>query len=178
MVRLVLALTVMLSGCTTSSAPDSDETGTQGRPPRSTSANCPVTEPSPADTYPTQIAGTQEREWYGSDGLWVDLHNFALAAVPGQDGLRVKHAWWTGDDSGGASDRSGPPELHATRLDGSDDADGSVGGYARADGLAWWPAVLTFPTPGCWRVTGEVDDRTLQFVVRIVPQSERATGGP
>jgi hypothetical protein len=29
------------------------------------------------------------------------------------------------------------------------------------------PAGLTFPTTGCWRITGAVGDARLEFVVRV-----------
>jgi len=29
-------------------------------------------------------------------------------------------------------------------------------------------SALIFPTPGCWQVTGKVDDQSLTFVVRAV----------
>jgi hypothetical protein len=44
-------------------------------------------------------------------------------------------------------------------------------GYAYAPGRpprGSWASAVKFPSEGCWRITGRVDDVTLTYVVRVV----------
>lgn len=164
----VLCLVVPMmtvAACSTSTEPAEPEAPSDQDPSGAAEA-CPVTDPSPSDTYPRALR-QQAGEWYGTDGLWVDLHNFALDMEPRQGEFRVKHAWWTGGASGNGSQESGAPEVRATKVNGAGEIRGGTGGSAHAEGFTWWPTELTFPSPGCWSVTGELGGQAVRFVVEV-----------
>jgi hypothetical protein len=128
-------------------------------------AACPVTLPMSPDIYPEALRDQEGKTtWYGDDQLWVDLGEFYSPARVG-DAVVVKHAWWTVDSSGDATLEGGPPTVRATRLDGPGRGVATLRGHSD-DGQSWWPAVLRFPEPGCWLVTGTRDDTVVRVVVK------------
>jgi hypothetical protein len=42
----------------------------------------------------------------------------------------------------------------------------------RTAGTLFQPASLIFPTPGCWEVTGHLDQDHLTFIVRVIARSD------
>jgi hypothetical protein len=128
---------------------------------------CPVTRFSDkpfVPPYPYREKPQMDGSWFGSDGLWI---------VPFQDGeirgLREKMGWWRA----GYDWRTEPtPKLKVTgrRLDSQApplDVDGpnavGVRGYPRN----YMMVGLTFPTEGCWEITGHYEDDELTFVVWV-----------
>ena len=128
-------------------------------------AACPVTLPMSPDRYPKALRDQEGKTtWYGDDQLWVDLAGFYDAARV-DDAVRARHAWWTVDSSGEATLEGGPPTVRSTPLDAPGREVATVSGYSD-DSSSWWPTRLTFPEPGCWLVTGELDDTVVRVVVK------------
>jgi hypothetical protein len=126
---------------------------------------CPVTEPN-GNTPPYRkvpVPGS-----YGNDALWTNVWMWGEEGVvlPAYDDhvqddgsiVGLKWAWW----------RYVPGELtiEGHRLDG--DAKPLIGevpdGYG---GTGFQVSGITFPTQGCWEVTGRVGSESLTFVVWV-----------
>jgi hypothetical protein len=127
---------------------------------------CPISEPN--DVHPPdQDAGSGD---FGNDALWTNLAMWGevpgIVEVP-HDGhllpdgrvIELKWAWWrfglgilTID--GRRLDAPAPP-LEAWIPDGYGATGFQVSG-------------ITFPTDGCWEVTGRVRDDSLTFVVQVI----------
>lgn len=81
-------------------------------------------------------------------------------ATIGPDGsIRAKVGWWSGRSgslriTGRRLDRRAPP-LEADVLSGYGD-------------LGFIPTMLTFPTDGCWRITGSIGPTRLAFVLQVM----------
>ncbi|WP_158573970.1 hypothetical protein [Streptomyces triticagri] len=114
-----------------------------------------------------------KRKWYGSDGLWVAEPGLLDPADGGgadKDAYRTKYASITLDGQGRATDERGAPRVEAERLGGggSDSVRGSTGGFATGDGgRQWWPTIIQFPGPGCWRVTETLGATEVRFTVHV-----------
>ena len=81
--------------------------------------------------------------------------------------LQMKFPWWRGVQgelsiAGRRLDTTAPP----LRAD-------IPGGYGASGFQA---SALTFPTPGCWEVTGRVGSASLTFVVDVVKIGDGPTG--
>jgi hypothetical protein len=138
-------------GTVTSDIPDSC--------PVTLSATKPFVPPWPYPARP--YAGGH---WFGSDGLWID-------PPPNGEirGLREKMSWWR---AGYDWHTEPTPKLKVTgrRLDSQApplDVDGP-----NAVGTSGPPrnsimVGLTFPTPGCWEITGHYESDELTFVVWV-----------
>ena len=96
-------------------------------------------------------------DWYGNDALWVRLSTTGV--VPADPGLSVKFPWWravpgkltlSGHLVGGAGTMT-PVVAHGY---------GNVGFQVTG---------MRFSAPGCWAVTGKVQDKTLTVVVWVQP---------
>jgi hypothetical protein len=128
---------------------------------------CPLTQPngnSPSD-FDIEPGG------YGNDALWTNLSMWSeqpgVVAVPDDghmtpDGVihEMKWAWFRYKPGkltieGRRLDAPAPP-LEAWVPDGYGDRGFQVSG-------------LTFPTAGCWEITGRLGDASLTFVVIVVP---------
>ena len=129
---------------------------------------CPITKPNGNEPPTTENVAGRGDGGYGNSYLWTTLwmwgrDGVALSAndshVSESGELReLKWAWYRyveGDLTieGRRIDADAPP-LTARVPDGY----GNVG---------FQPAALTFPTAGCWEVTGHLDGGTLTFVVRV-----------
>jgi hypothetical protein len=98
--------------------------------------------------------------------LWPDgrlragrLPDGGVYAPIGEDGsVRAKQGWWRAV--------TGMLAISGMRLDGgAEPLSADVrDGYG---GRGFQPAELTFPTPGCWRVVGTLDDYRLAYVVSV-----------
>jgi hypothetical protein len=121
---------------------------------------CPVTQPS-GDVPPGETASPRSR-YLGNDGLWTDLYPNPLrprAEDVHKDGsIEIKVPWWRGvwgrlTITGRRLDATAPP-LSAW----------IPTGYGRT---GFQSTAITFPTSGCWEVTGRVGDASLTFVTSI-----------
>lgn len=128
-------------------------------------ATCPVTTPN--GSMPEGQRGFN----HGNGALWVALWwpsgeilggtapDGSMAAIIRPDGsIYAKTGWWRGISGrlsveGERIDAYSPP-LRARVSDG----------YGER---GFQPVGLTFPTEGCWRITGRLGDTTLTFVVRV-----------
>ena len=148
----------------------------------------PVAAPVPAvENCPRTIGSTmvfaepwpQSATWYGSEGLAVMLTpDGTLSTTRPGASLAVKYFWYSGSlASGGdleAYQRGSEAEFvgEVERLDeGPNDAVMSPPTNAGGDSLGAW-TILTgvdFPSPGCWKITGNFRGQTLSFVVETVP---------
>jgi len=139
--------------------------GTPPPPPKPTTPAgaqpCRVTkaEPAPRDVS-AELAGTEAAN--GNGELWaIGLPPAGVLEIEPQDGsLDTKLAWW----------RRVKGDLHVTgeRVD-------APAAPLRADVPAGYPETgfqptgLTFPTQGCWKITGRIGDgRALRFVTLVV----------
>jgi hypothetical protein len=159
--RLLLLLCLLFL----SQASFTQESGT-AKPPR-VAETCPVTNPSdkpfvPPSPYPAEprLGGF----WFGSDGLWI---------IPPENGewqgLKQKMGWWR---HAYAWRKEPTPKLKITgrRLDSQApplDVDGpNAVGVSGSPGN-YMMVGLTFPTPGCWEITGRYENDELTFVVWV-----------
>jgi hypothetical protein len=156
---VIVGVVVVLAACDVHAG--SPDTGPLARPATvtATPTACRVTlagderDPLPEDL----VARSGTTRWYGRGSLW--------AAVPGLDWfgsmdattgrIWMKIGWW----------RLGPGELAiaARRLDGAGTATADVpDGYGETGLQA---TGLGFSSPGCWLVTGRLNDDVVTFIV-------------
>ncbi|MFC4585443.1 hypothetical protein [Sphaerisporangium corydalis] len=96
-------------------------------------------------------------QWFGRDDLWVSLPVAQYEITPDGRGYGLKIGWWRLAE--------GRLKLSATRIGERGTAVTEVpSGYAPT-GLQ--PTGVTFPKPGCWRVTGTLNDTKVGFVLRV-----------
>jgi hypothetical protein len=175
MIRIVLAiaLTVILAGCFFSSEEEGatqtsvvQTTMTSSMPEsNATVESCPITRPN-RDVPPGETVSPGSR-YLGSDGLWTELYPNPLRPRPEdirKDGsIKIKVPWWRGVSGrltivGGRLDANAPPVSAWIPT-----------GYGRK---GFQSTAITFPTSGCWEVTGSVGDASLTFVSLIVEPGE------
>jgi hypothetical protein len=138
-------------------------------------ASCPVTvAPDPPFTPPGPYSDLSFEKyfWYGSEHLWTRLPNDgALSGLPhNPNGYTEKLFWWSKLFSlrdepepalvvfGERLDGQAPP-LIVSRATNASAGDIGIAMVVGAD----------FPTPGCWKVTGQYKKSELSFVVWIAP---------
>jgi hypothetical protein len=82
----------------------------------------------------------------------------SMAIVNADGSIDAKQGWWRG--------APGTLRISGRRLDGSSPPLRAhvPGGYGRT---GFNPAGLTFPTTGCWKVTGRVGSAQLSYVVKV-----------
>ena len=137
---------------------------------------CPVTEPNGAPHPDPQADGDAVPGGYGNEALWTNLWNWGEDGVflpPGDGHIGadgsfngLKWGWWRHVPGelvieGRRLDASAPP-LRAHIPDGYGDLGLQVTG-------------ITFPTIGCWEVTGRLGDASLTFVIRVDYAQSSAT---
>ena len=134
--------------------------------PAADAGTCPVTRSN--GDVPPGFGDPQFEGGYGNDALWTNLWMWSEEGVvlPAHD-LHVqddgsiaglKWAWW----------RYVPGDLtiDGRRLDG--DAKPLIGKVPDGYGDSGFQVSgITFPTPGCWEVTGRVGSASLTFVVWV-----------
>lgn len=133
-------------------------------------SDCPVTQPQ---TTPPEI-GQRLFGWmsaYGNDDLWVGglgqdgIMAFPEGAVHSDGSIGTKLGWWR--------NVSGSVEISGRRLDGraprlhgeGSDGYGNIGFQASG---------VSFPTEGCWELTGRVGDAELTFVTYVISAEAEA----
>ena len=127
-------------------------------------ANCPLAQPGPAPAEIGEQLFGSGRAW-GNDDLWVGglgdggVIDARPVFVADDGSIGWKLGWWRGvsgtlEISGRRQDADAPP-LEASVPEGY----GSTGFQA---------AGVSFPTEGCWEVTGRVGDAQLTFVTYVI----------
>jgi hypothetical protein len=144
---------------------------TASTPPES----CPVTVPQDPLFVPPPPYSEMEFEgyfWYGSNSLWAALPENGVWSELPQDshGYTQKIPWWR---EGYVWNEEPEPPLQVTgeRLDAKAppmEASSANGAYAAEFGSAMMMGA-NFPTPGCWKITGNYEGTELSFVVWIAP---------
>jgi hypothetical protein len=145
-----------------SQASFTQESGT-AKPAR-VAETCPVTNPSdkpfvPPSPYPAEprLGGF----WFGSDGLWI------IPPEKGEwRGLRQKMGWWRQ----GYDWRTPKLKITGRRLDSQApplDVDGPNAVGTGGPPGNYMMVGLTFPTFGCWEITGHDENDELKFVVWV-----------
>ncbi|MDQ5823429.1 MAG: hypothetical protein M3441_04345 [Chloroflexota bacterium] len=137
---------------------------------------CAVTQPSESPfaapaPYRTHAPWTGTF-WYGTNRLWTVLpREGSWSGLPhNPDGYGQKVLWWR---EGYSWTEDPTPQLTVTgqRLDAPAPplhAHKATNAYAEDIGSAMLVGV-SFPTPGCWEITGRVHDQELSFVVWVQP---------
>lgn len=136
--------------------------------PAATPFDCPIT--VPGGKQPPEVANLGRMDGFGNDALWASLVMWSekpgIVMVPDDDHLQpdgrvieMKWAWYryqpgTLEIGGRRLDAPAPP-LEAWIPDGYGDRGFQVSG-------------ITFPSNGCWEITGRVGERCLTFVVLVV----------
>lgn len=156
---------VLICACGASSG------GTSGTPPPS-GGPCPVTTAPPAAVTSPPTAGTgpnpslafragPDAFLYGNDALVVVLPNDATlhpdqpnAGMP----ISVKFGWWRSI--------AGVLIVETRRVDASTAPLAAIAPSGYGD-RGFQVSGLQFPSAGCWRVTGSVAGRSLDFVVNV-----------
>lgn len=133
--------------------------------PVATRADCPVTAPNEYNT-PPDMQGADFEGGYGNDALWTNVWMWGEGWVPVDpehvqaDGSLgdLKWAWY----------RFVPGKLtiEGRRLDGPADPLRAEIPDGYGD-IGFQVSGLTFPTGGCWEVTGRVADASLTFVTWV-----------
>ena len=135
--------------------------------PAAVPETCPVTKFSDnpfVPPYPYPAKPRLVGSWFGSDGLWI---------IPPENGewqgLRQKMGWWR---AGYDRRTESTPKLKVTgrRLDSQApplavDGPNAVG--VSGPPRNYMMVGLTFPTPGCWEITGHDENDELTFVVWV-----------
>lgn len=133
---------------------------------------CPITVGQPGTKPPAAVADPSTLPvpwvdiWYGNDAIWIRLPiGGVLPAMPdpGQSTISTKFPWW----------RVLPGQLTASGvgLDGGGQFSADVRTPGEYGPTGFVPSGLTFDHPGCWRITGSLQGRSLSFVTRVVVQS-------
>jgi len=138
-------------------------------------ADCPLTAPQdPLFTPPSPYSdlGFKGEFWYGYDSLWTAVpQNGIWSGLPhNPEGYTQKVFWWR---DGYVWTAEPQPDLIVTgeRLDASAPplrVSKATNAYASDIGSAMLVGV-DFPTPGCWKITGQYKDAELSFVVWVAP---------
>ncbi|MFF3833043.1 hypothetical protein ACGFU4_11345 [Streptomyces sp. NPDC048511] len=168
-----MGLSVLLAvGCSTATSPQPDmptSSASRQDAPGSAHTACPDTAPVSTSSVPAAVRNFDKKlAWYGVDGLWVAKPRPPDHTGEREEGYRTKYASMTLDDQGRVTDQKGAPRVDVERLDGSGSVRGSTGGFATAEGgRQWWPTVIEFPEPGCWKVTETLGSAEVRFTVHV-----------
>ena len=157
------------SGTPTRAVPSTTTVHSSGPITLADARHCPTTRPNavgPKGVSPAEFFGWGAS--YGNGKLWVGglwpggVINADLQFVDANGAVGMKFGWW----------RAVPGKLRITgrRLDApAPPAQGDVpDGYGETGFQA---SGVTFPTEGCWQITGKVGATTLSFVTFVVKQA-------
>jgi hypothetical protein len=118
---------------------------------------CPITIPN-GSRPPGPTFGA---EFHGNGSIWVGTwHSDVVVWPAGSDGsITTKFGWWRGV--------VGKLQIEGRRLDAP--APPLVGHVPDGYGDSGFQSSgITFPTAGCWQVTGRVGDASLTFVALVL----------
>jgi hypothetical protein len=165
---LLLTTTLILAGCSSEShVSDAPPTAPDRKAPAAllassvagTKGTCPLTLPN-GDMPPGVDVGAN----HGNGRLWTAMwpHNVVIATPHyiGEDGsVWMKWGWWRGV--------TGKLRITGRRLDGEAPPLTAYipDGYGRS---GFQVSGISFPTEGCWEVTGAVGEVKLAFVTLIL----------
>lgn len=133
-------------------------------------ADCPVTVPTAAppeigdQLFGSGSAHGNEDLWVG--GLWPDgiiAVHWSSSFVAADGSIGMKFGWWR--------NVSGELEITGRRLDGSAPPlhAGVPDGYG---GTGFQASGVSFPTEGCWAITGRVGSSHLTFVTLVIKDDD------
>jgi hypothetical protein len=170
-VLLLATPALILAGC----LGGSDATDTQPVVEKKTSATalatsvpatkgtCPLTLPNGITPPDGKAAGMN----HGNGKIWTAMwpHNVVIATpdyIEADGSVGMKWPWWRGV--------KGKLKISGRRLDGKAPPVTPYlpDGYGRS---GFQPSGISFPTEGCWEVTGAVGDAKLTFVTLILKAS-------
>jgi hypothetical protein len=128
---------------------------------------------SPSGGNPPGLGGSS---WYGNGFLWTAVPEGGTLVPPAQligaDGSIAEKWFWF------AANLRGDIVMRGVRLDAAapplkfiESLHGTATGFTGSD---TWASKITFPSFGCWRLTGRVRDIALTFVVNVA----RPEGSP
>lgn len=183
----IIILALLVTGCAGSAAAQvnkvtptsalvkADPTTTPEVTTKVPPADCPVTVPQNPDFVPPEpyspTSPFPDSFWYGTNTLWTLVPvDGVWGGLPSEHGYGQKVFWWR---EGYIWNEEPEPKITVTaeRLDAPaqtfETSDGT-NAYAGDIGSAMLTGV-TFPTEGCWRVTGKYGNAELSFVVWIAP---------
>ena len=129
---------------------------------------CPVTKPSEHPFVPPKPYQTGTGiDWFGTDKLWTYLPR------DGVSGQGEKSIWFSREwsrYSGWIPDKVDTKlTITARRLDADTPPPKiSAGPTFNRDWKAFMLGGISFPTPGCWEITGRYEDAEVQFVQWVV----------
>jgi|SRR5579863_7985032 len=173
MVLRLLALFCLTSLCQPSFAQQSDIV--RGRVPDT----CPVTKPSdhPFVPPPPYRPSPGFAFWFGSDTLWTTLMSDGIS------GQGEKSFWFSQEWShyrGWIPDKVAMKlTITARRLDAPvPPPEISAGPTFNRDWKAFMLGGISFPTPGCWEITGRYEDAQVQYVVWVVSDATAKQAAP
>lgn len=118
---------------------------------------CPITVPN-GSRPPGPTFGA---EFHGNGSIWVGTWHSNVVVWPraGDGSITTKFGWWRGV--------TGNLQIEGHRLDGP--APPLVGHVPNGYGESGFQSSgITFPTEGCWQVTGRVGNASLTFVALVL----------
>jgi hypothetical protein len=124
--------------------------------PPATADACPVTTPN-GNTPPRLKPG----RWYGNGVLWTMLPPGSVIA---DDSLSWKLGWLPTGIGGTLSVQGRRIDARSAPMDVLD----VNWGYNTSNGRGGWASAVVFPSEGCWKITGRVEDVSLSYVVKVV----------
>jgi hypothetical protein len=130
--------------------------------PRATAERCPVTQPRSDRPH-----GPEDDRWYGNDKLWVSLPpGGVLRVAPSQvrpnGALFDKPDWMPTGVTGSLTVRGRRIDAHAPSLRVH-----SVNWGYNSTGRGSWRSAISYPTEGCWKLTGRVRDISISYVLKV-----------
>ena len=161
---LAVALALVLGGCFGGSEQERAKESSGTKTMRGSSEPkkaCPVTRPN--GSIPEGEPATAGARYFGNGALWTDLYPNPIRPRPEDvrenGAVEIKVPWWRGV--------AGKLKIEGQRLDATAPPLSAwiPGGYGRR---GFQSTAITFPTAGCWQVTGSVGDASLTFVSLIL----------
>jgi hypothetical protein len=158
---------LILAGC--SSGSDARPSAAKDRPASltasfpATKGTCPLTLPNGRDFPADNDVGAN----HGNGKLWTTMwpHNVVIATpdyIAADGSVGMKWPWWWRGVKGKLT-------ITGRRLDGK--APPLTAEIPTGYGQGFQPSGISFPTEGCWEVTGSVGDAKLTFVTLILKAS-------
>lgn len=143
----------------------------QGSPMENQEA-CPVTTPSQQTSSLPAKTDYEGRFWYGTPALWTNLPSDGVWwGLPQDDsGYVQKTVFWR---EGYVAIEEPNPDLTVSdrRLDAPSER------FSFSDSTSGWDSSgdfmllgISIPTKGCWEITAEYEDVTLNYVVEVVEE--------